>query len=147
MLQNLGSCVLLGVLLIFRSIPIMTHYRWSWCIHTIEQYTSNTFSGIAKVRHTVGHMLHQLCLVPHQVLNSAPPSSLKLAEAEQQLYSYITIIHNYLAHWTIHAIILTGFVFELHLLGHKFWCCILIVWCNTSWPLCGFKVMLLVSIL
>ena len=29
MLQNLGSCILLGVLLIFQSIPIMTHYRWS----------------------------------------------------------------------------------------------------------------------
>ena len=29
MLQNLGSCVLLGVLLTFWSIPIMTHYRWS----------------------------------------------------------------------------------------------------------------------
>ena len=28
-LQNLGSCVLLGVLLTFRSIPIMTHYGWS----------------------------------------------------------------------------------------------------------------------
>ena len=27
--QNHGSCVLLGVLLTFRSIPIMTHYRWS----------------------------------------------------------------------------------------------------------------------
>ena len=29
MLQNLGLCVLLGVLLTFWSIPIMTHYRWS----------------------------------------------------------------------------------------------------------------------
>ena len=29
MLQNLRSCVLLGVLLTFRSIPIMTHYCWS----------------------------------------------------------------------------------------------------------------------
>ena len=29
MFQNLGSCVLLEVFTNFRSIPIMTHYRWS----------------------------------------------------------------------------------------------------------------------